>query len=223
MNDASSSLDDLLVSARSYAEASPESPAARLVNDLALTVSRMLEREAQLRREAFLDGIRGAAKVIKNRQLAPDSILSELISKDSDNQDRFAEEISRVAVSEPVTLKELRALRRKLTTAEVGNDEIDEDVRRLYYLILNQGDPSSKDVMPPGSPSRSIDLAAFVVERLLAEGWWTLGNSGQRADDKPMANVGLYSDHDSKPQTAATPALALLTALTFTLIQASKD
>ncbi|CAN7612608.1 hypothetical protein LJR235_004536 [Pararhizobium sp. LjRoot235] len=223
MTDQKSSLDDLLAKARNAAQTMGDQQAAALLLEICSAASALVAEQAEMRKEAFRDGIRGAAKVIRNRQAAPGSALSELFTGEGSNPDIFADELSGIAGSTAVTVNDLRKLRQKINTAPEGNDDIDNDIRRVYYAVMTDRSPTSADILPPGSPSRSLDAAAFVVEKLLREGWWTLGNSGVDASDKPVGKVGLTPTQSSKPQTAATTPLTLLSALVLTLIESSKS
>jgi hypothetical protein len=223
MTDQKSSLDDLLAKARNAAQTMADQQAAALLLEICSAASALVAEQAQMRKEAFRDGIRGAAKVIRNRQAAPGSALSELFTGEGSNPDIFADELSGIAGTTAVTVNDLRKLRQKINTAPEGNDDIDNDIRRVYYAVMTDRSPTSADILPPGSPSRSLDAAAFIVEKLLREGWWTLGNSGVNASDKPVGKVGLTPTQSSKPQTAATTPLTLLSALVLTLIESSKS
>lgn len=223
MTDQKSSLNDLLARAREVALASPDQNATALLLEVCSATSALIEKQDEIRKEAFRDGIRGAAKVIRNRQAAPGSALSELFTGDGSNPDVFAEELNGIADTLTVTVADLRKLRQKINSATEGTDDIDDDIRRVYYSVMNERNPTSADVLPPGSPSRSLDVATFVIEKILRKGWWTLGNSGVDADDKPVGKVGLSPNESSKPQSAATPPLTLLSTLVLALIESSKS
>lgn len=222
MTDQKPSLNDLLARARGTAETTADREAAALLVEVCNAASALLAEQDEIRKEAFRDGIRGAAKVIRNRQAAPGSALSDLFTGDGPNPDLFAEELAGISDSTAITVNDLRKLRQKINTATEGNDDIDADVRRVYYSVMGDRNPTSADVLPPGSPSRSLDVATYVIEKILREGWWTLGNSGVNASDKPVGKVGLTPTQSSKPQTAATTPLTLLSALVLTLIESSK-
>jgi len=223
MTDQKPSLDDLLAKARNAAQTMGDQQTAALLLEICSAASALVAEQDEIRKEAFRDGIRGAAKVIRNRQAAPGSALSELFTGEGTNPDLFADELSGIAGSTAVTVNDLRKLRQKINTASEGNDDIDNDIRHVYYSVMRDRNPTSADILPPGSPSRSLDAAAFVVLNLLRVGWWTLGNSGVNASDKPVGKVGLTPTQSSKPQTAATTPLTLLSALVLTLIESSKS
>lgn len=216
------SLTDLLAKAQDAAKTMSDQQAASLLLEICSATAQLIADQDDVRKEAFRDGIRGAAKVIRNRQAAPGSALSDLFTGDDSNPDLFADELSGIANAEPITVADLRRMRQKINTAPEGNDDIDGELRRLYYSVMSDRNPTSADVLPPGSPSRSLDAATFLVERILRDGWWTLGNSGVNASDKPVGKVGLTPSESSKPQTAATIPLTLLSALVLTLIESSK-
>lgn len=222
MSEYKPSLEELLVTARRTAGQDPSAAVSPLLLDICGAVDRLLADQEEMRKEAFRDGIRGAAKVIKNRQHTPGSALSDLISEQGGHSDMFANEAAKIANTTPVRVEELRKLRQKINTAIDGNDDIDDELKRIYYSVMMERSPSSADVLPPGSPSRSLDVATFLVERMLRDGWWTLGNSGVNAPESPVAKVGRYSGQDCKPQTAATAVLTLLSALVLTLIESTK-
>ena len=222
MTDQKPSLDDLLAKARNAAQSMGDQQAAALLLDICSAASALVAEQHQIRREAFREGIRGAAKVIRNRQASPGSVLSELFTGEGTNPDLVADELSGIAGTTPVTENDLRKLRRKISAATEGNDDIDSDIKRVYYSVISDRGPTSADILPPGSPSRSLDVATFIVEKILREGWWTLGNSGVNASDKPVGKVGLNPTQSSRPQTAATTPLTLLSALVLALIESSR-
>lgn len=223
MTDQKPSLNDLLARANDTARTMADQKAAALLLEVCSAASALIAKQDEIRKEAFRDGIRGAAKVIRNRQAAPGSALSELFTGEGTNPDIFADELSGIASTKAVTVNDLRKLRQKINTAPEGNDDIDNDIRLVYYSVMTDRNPTSADILPPGSPSRSLDVATFVIEKILREGWWTLGNSGVNANDKPVGKVGLTPTQSSKPQTAATTPLTLLSALVLTLIESSKS
>lgn len=223
MTDQKPSLNDLLARANEAAQTMSDQKAAALLREVCSAASALIVKQDEIRKEAFRDGIRGAAKVIRNRQASPGSALSELFTGDGTNPDLFADELAGIAGSTAVTVNDLRKLRQKINAAPRGNDDIDNDIRRVYYSVMSDRNPTSADILPPGSPSRSLDVATFVIEKILREGWWTLGNSGVNASDKPVGKVGLTPTQSSKPQTASTAPLTLLSALVLTLIESSKS
>lgn len=222
MTEQKPSLNDLLAKARDAAQTLGDQPVAALLLEVCSAATALLAQQDDIRREAFRDGIRGAAKVIRNRQAAPGSALSDLMAAEGADPDLFADELAKIADAEPITVNDLRKIRQKINTATEGNDDIDSDIRRLYYSVMRDRNPTSGDVLPPGSPSKSLDVATFVTEKIVRDGWWTLGNSGVNASDKPVGKVGLSPTQNSKPQTAATTPLTLLSALVLTLIENSK-
>ncbi|MFT2214694.1 hypothetical protein ACLJYM_22825 [Rhizobium giardinii] len=222
MTDQKPSFDDLFAKARNAAQTMGDRQAAALLLEVCSAASALVAERDNIRKEAFRDGIRGAAKVIRNRQATPGSALSEVFTGEGANPDIVAAELARIAGTTAMTELELRRLRQKIINAPEGNDDIDSDIRRFYYSIINERGPTPADILPPGSPSRSLDTATFVVENILREGWWTLGNSGVDASDKPVGKVGLNPSQSSRAYAGATAPLTLLSALMFTLRQQSR-
>ena len=221
MTDASAPLaspDDLLLQARDLAATQPEAPAAGLLLALVHEVHALRAQMVESRREGFKEGIRGAAKVIRNRQAAEGSALAGLMNRSQDDLDRFAREVEQTAEGGPITLTDLRKLRSKINAVTEGDDELDEGIRRLYYGVIHTRMPGAADIPPPGSPSRSLDVAAFIVERIMQDGWWTLGKSGIRVEEKPVSKVGMHSQHNPGSHSASDGPLTLLLALVMTLI-----
>jgi hypothetical protein len=214
--------DSLIARAREVAVSAVSPDVSAVLLDLVAALDTARAEEDAVRREAFREGIRGAAKVIRNRQATPGSPLGDLLSAANADPDVFANEVLKVAAGEPITLADLRRLRQMVNAATEGSDDIDDELKRVYYTVMNERNPTAADVLPPGSPSRSLDVTTFILERILRDGWWTLGNSGVNAADKPVGKVGLSPSQSSKPQTASTPPLALLSALVLTLIESSK-
>ncbi|OLP59210.1 hypothetical protein BJF93_04750 [Xaviernesmea oryzae] len=210
--------DDVLARAREQAAATPSEPAAQLLLELSQVITALQAQQVELRREGFKEGIRGAAKVIRNRQAAEGSALAGLMNRSQEDLDRFAQEVERVAEGGAITLADLRKLRSKINSLGEGDDELDEGIRHLYYVIIHSRAPTAADIPPPGSPSRSLDVATFMVERIMQDGWWTLGKSGMRVEEKPVSKVGMYAQHNPGSHSAADGPLTLLLALVMTLI-----
>jgi hypothetical protein len=215
-------VDVLLSHARSTAQQDPAHPSSKLLIDLASLASSLQADQAELRRQAFREAVRGLANVIRNRQIPPESTLSSMVPGAYGSAEVLANEIERTGASVRLTIAELRQLRQKLKTTEEGNDEIDEAVRRIYYATLFDRNPSVEDILPPGSPSRSLEIAAFLVERILPNGWWTLGSSSVNVKEPPAAKVGTWAGDNPKAECAATTPLTLLAALVLTLIETEK-
>src|SRR5687768_17494358 len=129
MTDQKPSLDDLLAKARNAAQSMGDQQTAALLLDICSAASALVAEQHQIRREAFREGIRGAAKVIRNRQASPGSALSELFTGEGVNPDLVADELSGIAGTTPVTENDLRKLRRKINAASEGNDDIDIDIK----------------------------------------------------------------------------------------------
>ncbi len=222
MSEAKARFDQLTARAREAAVTGTSPDVAALLLELATALDEVGNEINDVRREAFREGIRGAAKVIRNRQATPGSALGEMLSASNADPDAFAAEVEKASAKEPITLGLLRKVRTKVNHATEGTDAIDEDLKTIYYSVMNERNPTAADILPPGSPSRSLDVATFMIERMLRDGWWTLGNSGVNAGEKPVGKIGLNAQQSSKPHTAETTPLALISALLLTLIETSK-
>lgn len=222
MSEAKARLDALTARAREAAVTGTSPETAALLLELAAALDEVRVQMDDIRREAFREGIRGAAKVIRNRQAAPGSALGEMLSAANADPEAFAAEVEKAGAKEPVTLNQLRRLRGRVTNATEGTDEIDDDLKTIYYSVMNERNPTAADILPPGSPSRSLDVVTFMIERMLRDGWWTLGNSGVNGGEKPVGKIGLTAQQSSKPHSAATTPLTLISALVLTLIENSK-
>lgn len=212
----------MLSRVRSAVHQDPSHPSSKLLLELSSLISSLQSDQAELRRQAFREAVRGLANALRNRQIPPDSSLAKMLPGAYATAERLADEIERTSAAQPVTITELRQLRQKLKTASEGGDEIDEVVKRIYYATLLERNPSTEDIIPPGSPSRSLDIAAFVVEKVFPNGWWTLGSNGVNIDESAVAKVGSWTGDNPKAELASTAALALLGALVLTLIESQK-
>jgi hypothetical protein len=219
---ASPAPEGLIAQARHFAEQAPGSAAADLILQLCAALEQQPAGLPDVRREIFREAVKGIANVIRKGQLPADLPLAGMLPGAYGTPELLAQEIERANAGEPVTLAELRQVRQKLKTASEGNEEIDEAIKRIYYAKLFESNQSTENIMPPGSPSRSIDLAALVVERVLPNGWWTMGNNGDNLEDQAIAKVGTWAGDDPKPESGPTAPLTLLSALVLTLIEAAK-
>jgi hypothetical protein len=214
--------DRLIVHARETARSTSDATAADTIEALCNCIENLVNLQADLRKTAFRDAVRGIGEAIRSNQV-PDSVpWSRDLPGAYDSDEALATEIERLGASQPVDIGELRQLRNKLKTAVEGTDEIDEMAKRVYYATLFAREPSTNMLLPPGSPSRSIDLAALIVERVLPNGWWTMGCSGQNLNDLPVAKVGTWTGDNPKAETSKTTPLALLSAMSLTLIEFAK-
>lgn len=218
----SAPVDVLLSRARNIALQSPGTPASDTLLDLCAAIDSMRANQTDLRREAFREAVRGIANVIRNQQLPPGSPLSHMVPGGYGSPEQLASEIEQLNAKEPVSIVELRQLRQKLKAASEGSDELDEALKRLYYAKAIEGDLSTEDLLPPGSPSRSLELAVLVVQKVLPNGWWTMGSNGVNLAEPPVAKVGTWTGDEPKAESGATTPLALLAALVLTLIEAAK-
>ncbi len=201
---------------------SPGAPTSKMLLGLCSEIESLRSNQSDLRRDAFREAVRGIANVIRNQQLPTDFPLARMIPGGYGSADKLAEEIERANRQGPVDVNELRQLRQKLRAAAEGSDEIDEAIKRLYYAKVFETNPSTENILPPGSPSRSLELAALVVQRVVPNGWWTMGNNGVNLTEPPVAKVGTWAGDNPKAESAATTSLALLSALVLTLISAAK-
>eukprot|EP00913_Durusdinium_trenchii_P026878 g25213.t1 len=212
----------LLDTARQTAAAEPSAPSSGLLIELCTVIEARPSDAAGLRREVFREAVKGIANVIRNGQLPSELPLARMVPGGYGTAEALAQEIERANATEPVTLAELRQLRQKLKAADGASEDIDESVKRLYYSKVFATNATTEDILPPGSPSQSLDLATIVTERVLPNGWWTMGSNGINLDDHPIAKVGTWTGDDPKPETGPTAPLALLSALVLTLIETAK-
>jgi hypothetical protein len=214
--------DVLLSRARNAAQQDPAHPSSKLLLELVSLVSSLQADQSELRRQAFREAVRGLSNIMRSRQIPPEAPLASMVPGAYQSAEKLAHEIERTNAPEPVELSELRQLRQKLKTATEGSDEIDEAIRRVYYATLFSRHPSIEDILPPGSPSRSLEIATFVVEKILPNGWWTLGSNSVNVKEPPAAKVGTWTGDNPKAESAATTPLTLLAALVLTLIETEK-
>ncbi len=215
-------VDVLLARARNISLQSPGTPASDTLLDLCAAIETMQASQTDLRREAFREAVRGIANVIRNQQLPPSSPLSHMVPGGYGSPEQLAGEIEQLNANEPVSIAELRQLRQKLKAASEGSDELDDALKRLYYAKVVEGDFSTENLLPPGSPSRSLELAVLIVEKILPNGWWTMGSNGVNLTEPPVAKVGTWTGDEPKAESAATAPLALLSAFVLTLIETAK-
>jgi hypothetical protein len=219
---ASGETETLVARARQVAGEAPGDAASQIMIELCSVVENLNANQTDVRREAFRDAVRGIANVIRNGQLPPDLALTRMMPGGYGSAEALASEIERADASQPVRLGELRQLRQKLKAATEGSDELDEAVKRVYYANVFGENPSTEYVLPPGSPSRSLDLATLVVQRVVPNGWWTMGSSGVNIVEPAVAKVGTWTGDNPKPETGPSTPIALLSAMVLTLIEAAK-
>lgn len=219
---ASAGADDLIARAQRIAAQAPGTPVSDIISELCVALEQSPTSMSDLRREIFREAVKGIANVIRKGQLPADLPLAGMVPGAYGTAEALAQEIERANAAEPVTLAELRQLRQKLKAATEGTDEVDEAVRRVYYSRMFDKNSSTENILPAGSPSRSIDLASLIVERLLPNGWWTMGNNGTNLEDQALAKVGTWAGDDPKPESAPSAPIALLSALVLTLIETAK-
>lgn len=215
-------LELLLSKARSVAVQAQDTAVSGLLLEMCTAIDQLRDDHIQLRRDIFRDAVRGLANAIRSNQVPPTIPWAQELPGVYGNNETLAAEIERTHAAEPPTLSELRQLRHKLKSAEVGNDDLDEAIKRVYYSKLFARGPSVEMILPPGSPSRSIDLAALIVQRVMPNGWWTLGCSGENLEDPPLSKVGTWTGDNPKLQSASTTPLALMAAMVLTLIEGLK-
>lgn len=214
--------DRLIAHARDTARKTADTTAADTIDALCTCIEDLVNLQSDLRKAAFRDAVRGIGEAIRSNQI-PDSVAwSRDLPGAYESHDALATEVERLGANQPVDIGELRQLRQKLKTAVDGSDEIDELTKRVYYATLFAREPSTSMLLPPGSPSRCIDLAALIVERVLPNGWWTMGCSGQNLSELPIAKVGTWTGDNPKAESAKTAPLTLLSAMSLTLIEFAK-
>lgn len=214
--------ETILDNARRIALKSKDSESSAVILELCAEVDKLVASATNVRRDAFRDAIHGIGNAIRNDRVPQSIAWARDIPGPFGTPEELAHEIEATNATELVNVTELRQLRQKIKAASDGDDAIDKAVRRIYYATLYKRNPSTTSILPPGSPSRSIDLAAFITERLLPNGWWTMGSSGENLTDAPVAKVGTWTGDNPKAETASTSALALLSALILTMIEATK-
>lgn len=214
--------DALVEHARNLASQDPGAPYSAVLRELAAHVEGDPNKLSDVRREIFRDAVKGIANVIRNGQLPAELPLAKMVPGGYGSPELLAQEIERANATKPLSLGELRSIRGKIKAATEGGDAIDEVVKRLYYARLFHDTPSTENILPPGSPSRSLDLTALIVERIFPNGWWTLGTNGENISEPSAAKVGTWTGDEPKAETASTAPLALLSALILTMIEAAK-
>lgn len=212
----------LLSKARNVALQTSDTNVSDVILELCATVDNLHASRAEIRREIFREAVRGIATAIRSGQVPPTVPWAQDLPGAYGSNEALAAEIDRANVTEPVTIADLRQLRQKLKAADEGSDDLDDTIKRIYYGKLLERSPSTEAILPPGSPSRSIDIAALIVQRILPNGWWTMGSNGENLTDQPVAKVGTWTGDNPKPETAPTTPLTLLSALALTLIESAK-
>lgn len=215
--------DRLIAHARDTARKTADTTAADTIDALCTCIEDLVNLQSDLRKAAFRDAVRGIGEAIRNKQIPESVAWSRDLPGGYESDHALATEVERLGADQPVDIGELRQLRQKLKSAVDGTDDIDELTKRLYYATLFARKPSTNFLLPPGSPSRDIDLAALIVERVLPNGWWTMGCSGHNLNDLPVAKVGTWTGDNPKADSAKTAPLTLLTALSLTLIEFAKE
>lgn len=216
------SVDLLVARSRELAQRTPDTQSSQTILELCEVLESLQGEQAEKRRENFRDAVRGIASAIRNDQVPATIPWAQDIPGTYGSNEALAMEIERANASDPVNITELRQLRQKLKSVDFGNDDIDDAIKRIYYAKLFEKGPSTENILPAGSPSRSIDLAALIVQRILPNGWWTMGCNGENLSEPPVAKVGTWTGDHPKPESAPSPPLTLLSALTLTLIEAAK-
>ncbi|MBB6508920.1 hypothetical protein F4695_002277 [Rhizobium soli] len=214
--------DDLLGQARDLAAQSPDAPSSALLLELCAAIEAGPRDIAEIRREIFRDAVKGIANVIRNGQLPAELPLAKMVPGGYGSPELLAQEIEKANATKPITIGELRSIRGKVKAAEEASEAIDDLAKRIYYAKIFDTNPSTEDILPPGSPSRSLDLMSMIIQRVLPNGWWTLGSNGENLSDPSIAKVGTWAGDEPKPESAPTPALALLSAFILTLIETAK-
>ncbi|WP_141703378.1 hypothetical protein [Methylobrevis pamukkalensis] len=103
------SVEDILHRASKFVTSGPPNGQRRLVGELAELVQSIRDREEAIRREAYLDGVRSAAKIVQERKEQQRSEVGEPMEGDD-----TAEQIRAVAETTPVSFEELQKLLRRV-------------------------------------------------------------------------------------------------------------
>ncbi len=215
-------LELLLAKARHLTLQMTNSASSDIILELCAAVESLHAGQSEMRREVFREAVHGVANAIRHNQVPPTVPWSQNLPGAYGSNELLAQEIERVNTTEPVTLGELRQLRQKLKSANEGSDDLDEAIKRVYYGKCFERLRSTETILPPGSPSRSLDLAALIVQRVLPNGWWTMGSSGENLEASSVAKVGTWTGDNPKPEAASTTPLTLLAAMTLALIESAK-
>jgi len=213
------SIETLLDKARKFTAAHPKGEAGALVAQLADHIAKMREREESLRREAYLDGVRSAAKIVQQRK---EALLGEPEGADGRKVGVDAQ-IRLVAATDQRPLANLKQFLKRLRKVPEPQDVFDRELMQIYYAYVNSSDPRSDHVIASGDPTRSLDTAVHYAQTLLPEGWWALSCSLSPGGNPPTALVGADSYADPDPETGATPALAMMAATLAALVAREED
>jgi len=203
----------LIERALRHASTGPAHPAKDLMRDIATALKAALEREEEVRKAAYLDGVRSAVKVVREKKEAIRSQTGDGSAEDVGAvHDEVTTQIADIANEGRISVEGLVRLVARLEDARADAATLDRDVARAYYALVNRGQPTSADVLPIGRPTESIDVALAIATRLLPEGWWSLGAAFDVAEEVPTAMVGAHQSDEQPPRKAAKPARALLAA-----------
>ncbi len=195
-----------------------------LMANLVSALETLKEREEEVRRSAYLDGVRSAVKVVREKKEAIRSQSGEPAEAESVGtlHDEVTSAILDIAEDGDGNPAAVGDLAQRLAATEAPGPELDREVIKTYYALINRRIPTSADVLPLGQPTRSVDVALAIAARLLPDGWWSIGASCELAREKPTALVGADLSDDPEPHRAALPATALLAATFATLAQRTR-
>ncbi|BBE73759.1 hypothetical protein [Oharaeibacter diazotrophicus] len=210
----------LIERALRHASTGPAHPAKDLMRELATVLQAALAREEEVRKAAYLDGVRSAVKVVREKKEAIRSQTGDGSAEEVGAvHDEVTTHIADIANEGRVSVDGLVRLVARLEDARADAATLDRDVVRAYYALVNRGQPTSADVLPNGRPTESLDIALAIATRLLPAGWWSLGATFDVAEEVPTAMVGADQTDEQPPRKAARPARALLAA-TFAAVAA---
>lgn len=218
-------LPRLIERAKRHAEAGPATPSRALVAELVSALEAALAREEEIRKAAYLDGVRSAVKVVREKKEAIRSQSGEPTEAEAVGSvhDEVTGKILDITHEGDVTRKDLVELVTRIRFPKKDIAGVDRDVVRTYYALINKAQPSSDDVLPIGRPMESLDVALAMAGRLLPDGWWSLGANFDLTREPATALVGASPKDDPPPQRAGTPARALLAAAFQALSRGAKE
>ncbi len=218
------SVDKLISRAKRQIATGRQGALQSLMANLVSALETLKEREEEVRRSAYLDGVRSAVKVVREKKEAIRSQSGEPAEAESVGtlHDEVTSAILDIAEEGDGSPEAVADLARRLAEADAPGPELDREVVKTYYALINRRIPTSADVLPLGQPTRSVDVALAVAARLLPEGWWSLGSNCDLTRERPTALVGGDLSDDPDPHRSALPATALLAATFATIAKRAR-
>lgn len=208
-------IERLIVRARRQVSTGRQGALQNLMADLVTALETLKAREEEVRKTAYLDGVRSAVKVVRDKKESIRAQAGEPSEAESVGtlHDEVTSAILDIAHDGQATADAVADLARRLAETTSASADLDREVTKTYYALVNRRIPTSADVLPLGHPTRSLDVALAMATRLLPEGWWSLGANFEPAREKATALVGSTVSDDPDPQRGAAPATALLAAV----------